>query len=118
MSNHTTISFGDNVRVRDTVETRKVGLAGEVGSVYGETTPSATGVEVIGETPDDWAINVHFEGRDDSLWFAPQLLVFIDHGPGTEIRIDGVDKKWVRDESGQWIEESTAKSKKRWWKWW
>ena len=40
------ISFGDNVRVLTTQLTTALGLAGLTGAVYGETTPSDTGVEV------------------------------------------------------------------------
>ena len=104
------ISFGDNVRVRNTAATRAAGVAGLTGPVYGETTPSVTGVDVIGELTSDYAINVYFEDRDESLWFAPDQLEFVDHGPGSEITIEGVDKKWTRTESGEW-EESPEKTK-------
>ena len=84
------ISFGDNVSVRQTPETQAAGLAGLSGNVYGETTPSSTNVEVIGELKEDYAINVHFEKLGESFWFSQDLLEFIDHAPGTEItdRID------------------------------
>jgi hypothetical protein len=111
------ISFGDNVRVRDTEVTRASDVAGLVGTVYGWTVPSSSGVEeVIGEIPDDFAVNVHFEERDASLWFALGLLEFVDHGTGAVITIDGADKKWTRTTSGDWEEsplnteqESSAK---------
>ena len=98
------ISFGDNVRVRPSPEAEARGVAGLSGQVYGETTPSVTGVSVIGQVLRDYALNVHFEGRAETLWFAPELLEFINHAPGTEIRLDGVPKKWVRSASGEWIE--------------
>lgn len=41
-----------------------------------------------------------------------------DHAPGAEIRLDGVDKRWIRTEDGGWEEESLAKEKKPWWKLW
>jgi hypothetical protein len=106
------ISFGDNVRVRDTEITRAKGVAGLVGPVYGETVPSVTGADVIGETTGDYAINVYFEERDELLWFSPNLLEFVDHGAGTEITLKGVDKKWVRTENGEW-EESPGGEKHR-----
>src|SRR5882672_11512948 len=56
-------SFGDNVRIRSSVETISNGVAGLVGQVYGQTTPSVTGVEVIGKLESDYAINVFFEDR-------------------------------------------------------
>jgi hypothetical protein len=96
------ISFGDNVRVTSTPLTVSLGLAGLTGAVYGETTPSVTGVEVIGGVAADYAINVQLDGRDESLWFAPELLEFVDHAPGTEIVIG--NKRMVRSASGEWVE--------------
>jgi hypothetical protein len=108
------------------------------GQVYGETTPSVTGVEVIGAVqedyainvflnernealwfaPDlvevigavqeDYAINVFLNERNEALWFAPDLIEFVDHAPGTEIRVDGVPKKWTRNARGEWIEEAVT----------
>ena len=112
------ISFGDRVRVKTTKDTESVGVAGLVGQVYGETTPSITSVEVVGALDSDFAINVHFETIDQAYWFAPQLLEFIDHAPGTEIRLDGNDRKWTRAVDGQWIEEPLARSSRPWWRFW
>ena len=98
------ITFGDNVRVRSVPETEAIGVAGLVGQVYGDTTPSVTGVSVIGHSSANRALNVHFEGRGDTLWFVPELLELIDHAPGTEIRLKGVSKKWVRQANGEWTE--------------
>ena len=98
------ISFGDNVRVIATPETDATGVAGCIGHVYGETTPSVTGVPVVGVSGQDHAINVHFEERGDTLWFASELLELVDHAVGTEIHLDGVPKTWTRSASGEWIE--------------
>ncbi|MEK6337301.1 MAG: hypothetical protein AABM67_20455 [Acidobacteriota bacterium] len=65
------LSFGDNVRIRTSAGTEAKGVAGLVGQVYGQTTPSVTEVEVIGEVTSDCAINVFFKDRDESFWFAP-----------------------------------------------
>jgi hypothetical protein len=112
-------TFGDNVRIRPSAETESKGLAGLVGNVYGQTTPSVSGVEVIGELTSDYAINVFFEDRHESFWFASALVEFVDHAPGTEITLDGVPKKWVRAETGEWREESVeTKSAKPWWRFW
>src|SRR5579864_6930493 len=82
------ISFGDNVCVIATPDTEALGVAGRVGQVYGHTTPSVTGVAVVGGAgSSDYALNVHFEGRAETIWFAPHLLEFVDHAPGTEIRV-------------------------------
>ena len=99
-------SFGDCVRIRSSVETESNGVAGLVGQVYGQTTPSLSGVEVIGQLESDYAINVFFEDRHESFWFAPALVEFVDHAPGTEISLDGVAKKWTRMEHGEWREDS------------
>jgi hypothetical protein len=95
-------SFGDNVRVRSTPETEALGVAGRIGQVWGQTTPSVTGVALVGRSDSDCAITVHFEGRADILWFAPELLEFVDHAPGTEIRIGGAS--FTRDAGGNWME--------------
>ena len=115
MSDSHTITFGDNVRVRSSPETEARGVAGLVGQVYGETTPSVTGVAVIGEVTRDHALNVHFEGRAETLWFAPELLEFVDHGANAEIRLDGVPKKWARTATGEWAE---IPDRKPWWRFW
>ena len=112
------ISFGDRVRVRATPPSERAGVAGLVGQVYGETTPSMTLVEVIGELSSDYAINVYFEERGSSSWFAPELLEFVDHAPGTEITLRGVQKRWVRSAEGEWLEESMEgpSATADWWK--
>jgi hypothetical protein len=111
----TEISFGDSVRVVSTPETDSLGVAGLVGQVYGITTPSVTGVSVIGDVVGDQAINVQLKERDEPLWFSPQLLELVDHAVGTEITIDGVPKKWIRSTDGDWNEIAT---KKPWWRVW
>jgi hypothetical protein len=96
------ISFGDNVRVVSTPLTISLGLAGLTGAVYGETTPLVMSVDVVGEAIADYAINVQLDNRDEPLWFAPELLEFIDHAPGTEIVIGNT--RLVRSVSGEWFE--------------
>lgn len=115
MQRPSNMSFGDNVRVRSTPDTEALGVAGQLGQVYGETTPSVTGVTVVGPLAGDYALNVHLEGRPDALWFAPELLEFVDHAAGTEITLEGVPKKWTRSASGEWVESSPEKP---WWRFW
>jgi hypothetical protein len=111
------ISFGDNVRIASTSETIARGFAGQTGSVYGMTTPSATGVEVIGRLTEDYAINVHFDDRGESHWFTPDLVEFIDHGAGTELSIG--DSHYVRSTDGEWIaNQSASVGSKPWWRFW
>ena len=38
------LGFGDKVRVRTVPATEALGVAGRIGQIYGETTPSITGV--------------------------------------------------------------------------
>ena len=104
------ITMFDRVRVRAASDTESRGLAGLLGDVHGETTPSKTGVEVVGQLASDYAIAVMFQGRPEAIWFAPELLEFVDHAPGTEIQIGKVAKKWVRREDGNWDERSLAPS--------
>ena len=87
-------TFGDKVRIRSSVETESRGVAGLSGQVYGQTTPSVTGVDVIGELASDYAINVYFEDRQESFWFAPSLVEFIDHA------WDRNHARWCREEVG------------------
>ncbi|HYI39181.1 MAG TPA: hypothetical protein VE053_02560 [Allosphingosinicella sp.] len=96
--------FADRVRIKSSEATERLGLAGLEGIVYGWTTPSSTGVTVIGDLGDDHAVNVHFEERDEEFWFAEDLLEFVDHGAGIVVTLDGVDKEWVRQPSGEWQE--------------
>jgi len=112
------LSFADNVRVRSTLLTEERGLAGLVGQVYGETKPSVTSIEVIGELQTDYAINVHFKDLDTGYWFASELLEFVDHAPGTEVTLRPERKKWVRAASGEWISQTTESPKKPWLKFW
>ena len=95
-----TSGFGDNVRVIAAPMTDKKGLSGLIGQVYGETTPSVTNVEVIGQLETDCAVNVFFQERNESYWFAAGLIEFVDHAPGTKIAID--DRTWVRADNGEW----------------
>ena len=96
--------IGDRVRIRASTETEELGLAGLEGVVFGWTTPSSTGVDVIGVASSDAALNVHFEERDESFWFAEELVELIDHNAGTVISLEGVDREWVRLPDGEWQE--------------
>jgi hypothetical protein len=75
-------------------------MAGLTGQVNGETTPSITSVVVIGEVLEDFALSIAFDRGGESQWFAPELVEFIDHGAGTEIRIG--EMRWIRSADGGW----------------
>jgi len=96
------INFGDRVRIRLTETTETLGIAGQMAIVNGRTTPSVTGVEVIGKSSKDIAIAVTLEGQTNQLWFADEVLEFVDHGAGTTVEIAG--RKLIRDEQGDWRE--------------
>jgi len=121
-------TFGDNIIIRSTPETEAAGLAGKTGSVCGFTTPSVTGVQVLGTMGEDFALAVMF--NDESLpqtWIAEELVEFRDHAVGTEIRVGNM--KAVRAEDGSWIETrldgtplgsptQNSREIRPWWKWW
>ena len=96
------IDMFDTVRIRSTPEAIRMGLAGLVGQVFGDTTPSVTGIEVIGDTRADKAYNVVIEGQSPDLWFAPEQLELVDHAPGTDIRIGEI--RLIREGDGTWRE--------------
>ena len=108
------ISFGDNVRILRTLETERLGIAEMIGNVYGETTPSVTKVEVIGELTSDYAFNVYFDSLDASYWFAPHMLEFVDHAPGTEISVHGSRFKSVRQRDGTWKDIPVNADERSW----
>lgn len=110
------ISFGDNVRIRKTQVTRTAGVAGLTGTVYGETTPSVTNIDVIGDLKEDYAIDVYFAERSESLWFTPELIELMDHGAGSVATISDVNKTWTRTESGEWDESPDGMRHKSFWK--
>ena len=113
------ISFGDTVQVLDTPETQALGIADGRGSVFGHTTPSSTGIEVVGARSRDYGINVYFDELDRGVWLAEELLAFVDHGAGGVMTLDGVDKQWVRAADGSWLEFDTAPAARRpWWRFW
>ena len=100
----TDICYGDNVRIRRTPETERLGIADTIGNVYGETTPSELKVEVIGELRSDYALHVYFNSLNKSYWFAPEMLEFVDHASGTEVHVHGSPFKSVRQRDGSWKE--------------
>ncbi len=102
MAKNREIGFGDNVRIHETPVTRTAGVSGLVGQVHGWTTPSVTGVEVMGELKEDYAIGIHFKELGKALFFALDLVEFVDHGTGSEVTMG--DTMWIREENGKWKE--------------
>ena len=102
--------FGDQVRIKLTGETEQLGLAGREGVVFGFTTPSITGVEVIGSPRDDYALNVNFDDTNENFWFSDDLVEFVDVGAGQVMRLDGVEQEWVRLPNGEWEQRPLGKN--------
>jgi hypothetical protein len=96
------IQFGDRVRLRHSPETEELGVAGKVGQVYGQTTPSSSGVAVVGNLAEDYAIYVDFDDDERTLWFAEELVEFVDHNAASTMTIGPTTV--VRTESGDWVE--------------
>ncbi len=96
------IRFGDRVRIRSTEATENLGIAGQMGIINGRTTPSVTNVDVVGKATKDLAIAVTLVAQTKQLWFAEEVLEFVDHGAGTIVEAQG--RKLIRDEHGSWRE--------------
>ena len=94
--------FGDTVRIRSSEFTETFGLAGKTGIFFGFTTPSITGVDVIGNPSNDRAVAVDFEGGSGPLWFADDLIEFVQRTPGSKVTVAG--RRYIRDEDGEWHE--------------
>jgi hypothetical protein len=83
--------FGGRVRVRSTPLTVAAGVADRVGMIFGQTTPSQTGVDVLGDSTDDFAVNVSFDDPKKVLWFGEGLLELVEAAPEMEVTVvDGV----------------------------
>lgn len=110
------IEMFDSVRIGNSQLTREKKVADLTGIVYGVTTPSETelreltGVEyIIGEdeAKEDVAYGVYFEERDEVIWFAPHLVIFVSHNPGQEIKLGNA--QYTRLDSGEWQKENGLK---------
>jgi hypothetical protein len=117
-----TFSFGDRVKVKSNDITVAKGLDNKVGSVTGWSTPSMSGVDVLGGAADDFAISVlfdEFNGKDKvTIWFNEDHLEFVDYGVGQSIWIGNTVA--TRSADGSWVETvlGDALAKKPWWKFW
>ena len=102
-------NFADRVRIRASEETERLGLAGREGHVHGWTTPSVTGVTVIGSPAEDYAVNVHLDELDEAFWFSDDLVETLDYGAGAVISLDQHEVEWVRLASGEWEERPRSR---------
>jgi hypothetical protein len=101
------LQIGDNVRALSAPETDALRVSGRVGTVYGQTVPSSSGVEIVGSASNDYAVSLFFEESGESYWFADHLVEFVDHGAGATVKLKGVDKEWVRMDDDTWEERAT-----------
>jgi hypothetical protein len=100
------IAFGDTVRIRTTVETERLGLAGSMGICYGFTTPSVTDIHAIGSTGVDRALSVKVEGHNDPLWLDPDLVEPVHCTPGLNVAVGR--RSYTRGADGEWIEGAST----------
>jgi len=101
LANAPNIPIGHQVRIRSTQTTLDAGLAGALGTLSGFTTPSQTGVAVIGESKDDVAFAVQLTSTGAQSWFAPAVLEFVGRTSSLEIEIYG--KRWIWNANGSLI---------------
>jgi hypothetical protein len=71
-------TYPETVRIRSTEDTRRLGLADRQAKVLGFTTPSVTGVSVIGPLNDDFAWGVSFGDGEPAFWLADELVEKLD----------------------------------------
>ena len=99
------LRFGDRVRILPDPATEERGLAGKVGEVYGQTTPSSTKPTIIGIPLKDYAVGVFFDDTREQHWFPEHLVELVDHNPGATLRLG--DMEYVRNADGSWAERKT-----------
>ena len=100
----------DSARIRSTPATVEAGYAGAEGTVFGITTVSVTGVEVVGEPEEDVAVNVDFGESLPSAWFQPSL-VEVTGVPASTLTIGRA--RLEREDGGEW-----QVVKEPWWRFW
>jgi hypothetical protein len=101
----------DRVRIEDSEQTRDQGLAGRISLVHGVPASSHSGVGPVisGVAQVDRALFVRFEDPEGEAWFAPSLVVFVDHNEGVTVRLG--DDSHVRDAEGCWWREADPEAK-------
>jgi hypothetical protein len=94
--------LGNVVRVKEQTDTIAAGISGNVGVVYGYTTPSIGRIEgpFIGPITNDLAYAVRFDDRSGVVWIAPDVLEVIDIQAGMRRTIAGYE--FVKREDRTW----------------
>ncbi len=84
------IQFSDHVRIKDNPVTTKLKINGKTGTVFGDSKPSVSKVEVIGNLEEDYAIYVSLTDSKDSYWMPEDYAEVLDHGVGTQAKIGDI----------------------------
>lgn len=102
------IEMFDKVKILSSKETEEMGLAGQIGIVFGQTVPSSSGVEnVIGDKGDDYAVAVCVDDSSDPVWIAGHLVEFSDTNSGTQLTLQVSENetlKFEKNKDGSWTE--------------
>ena len=109
------LRFGDIVRIRQTPETLQAEIAGLVGTMYGFTTPSVTGVATVGALADDLALNVHVDSLGQAFWLDPSDIELVERPETLEFSVAGKTIQ-VTQRDGEFKEEII--SPRPWWRFW
>ncbi|MGY3265570.1 hypothetical protein [Lysobacter sp. HA35] len=109
------VGFGDTVTILETADTVGAGIAGHEGEVYGFTTPSGTGVDVVGSLAEDFAINVYVESLGRDFWLDPSAVQLVSRPDVMEFGAAGKTIRVTRTADG-YVEEIVGK--RPWWKFW
>jgi hypothetical protein len=108
-------AFGDIVRVSENVHTVQAGIAGLEGVVHGFTTPSATGIRVVGQLEEDFAINVYIEALSQGFWLDPAYVELVSRPDVLKFGVAGKTIRVTRTADG-YVEEIVRE--RPWWKFW
>ena len=107
--------FGDIVCIKQTPDTLKAEIAGLNGTVYGFTTPSASGVTAVGPLSDDFALNVHVDSLRKAFWLDPSTIDLVERPETMEFSVAGKTIR-VTQKGSEYREEVI--SPRPWWKFW
>lgn len=94
--------IGDIVQILRAPDTIAAGFADRTGTCHGFTTPSVTGVDVIGPGERDEALYVTLDDGT-AAWFDASLVTFLDVDAGQTAVIGS--QRFVRLPSGEWVKE-------------
>ena len=109
------LRFGDIVRIKQTPDTLQAEIAGLEGTVYGFTTPSATGVTTVGSLAEDFALSVHIDSLGQAFWLDPSSIELVERPETMEFSVAGKTIR-VTQRDGEYEEEILPS--RPWWRFW